>query len=242
MDHGAAGGLVHELVHWVAAVVLVIGGAAAILLSARASRRERLIAVAAPIPVTTRPGATGSVELSLGVILATLSLGAAAIHLAAAPSHYVELGDIGAGFLVAAALQAWWAHAILGEPARRTLLAGAAINVGILVAWLVSRTAGLPVGPTPGVAEPLGLPDGASTAFEALIVALVAIRASDLDRWLTSRCAIVRPLLAVGVVPVVGLVVLTTSLASLAIVAGADHGMPHADGGHAAMVEGAPPR
>jgi hypothetical protein len=157
-------------------------------------------------------------------ILAILSLGAAAIHLAAAPSHYVELGDLGAGFLVAAALQAAWARSILGGASRRTLVVGAAINATIVAAWVVSRTWGLPVGPTPGVPEPIGLPDGASTAFELLLLGGLAIRALDLDRRGAARVRSTRTVLAIAVVPVLGLVMLTTSLASLAIVAGADHG------------------
>src|SRR6185436_3680741 len=87
-------------------------------------------------------------------ILAGLSFGAAVIHLAAAPSHYVELGDIGAGFLVAAALQGAWARSILGGATPRTISAGVAINAAIVAAWAFTRTAGLPVGPAPFVAEP----------------------------------------------------------------------------------------
>ena len=47
------------------------------------------------------------------------------------------------------------------------------------------------------------------------------------------RLPVARPILAVLVVPVLGLVMLTTSLASLAIVAGAEHGVPGAAGAHA---------
>jgi len=221
MDHGGA----HEIVHWVAAVVLVIGGAAAVALSGVARRRATPIAAAAPeAEVTLSTVTPAPVERSMAWILAILSLGAAAIHLAAAPSHYVELGDLGAGFLVAAVLQARWARSILGAASRRTNVVGAAINATIVVAWVVSRTWGLPVGPTPGVPEPIGLPDGASTTFELLLLGGLAIRALGLDRRVAARVPSTRAMLAIAVVPVLGLVMLTTSLASLAIVAGADHG------------------
>jgi hypothetical protein len=221
MDHGGT----HEIVHWVAAVVLVIGGAAAVALSGVARRRATPIAAAAPeAEVTLSTVNLAPVERSMAWILAILSLGAAAIHLAAAPSHYVELGDLGAGFLVAAVLQARWARSILGGASRRTLVVGAAINATIVVAWVVSRTLGLPVGPTPGVPESIGLPDGASTTFELLLLGGLAIRALGLDRRIAARVPSTGAMLAIAVVPVLGLVMLTTSLASLAIVAGADHG------------------
>ena len=229
MDHGGA----HELVHWAAAVVLVFGGAIFVGLAAVARRGE-----VAVVPVDPRPAPSHPVERSTAAILAGLSLGAAAIHLAAAPSHYVELGDLGAGFLAAAALQAAWARSILRGATPRVIAAGAAINATIVVAWAVTRTLGLPVGPTPGVAEPVGLPDGASTVFELMLIVVLAVRALDLDRRLVGRFSGARSLMAVTVVPVLGLVMLTTSLASLAIVAGADHGAPATAGGHGSMVEG----
>ena len=40
MDHGGAQGLVHELVHWASAVVLVVGGGVALALAWLARRRE----------------------------------------------------------------------------------------------------------------------------------------------------------------------------------------------------------
>src|SRR5262245_37295719 len=211
MDPGGA----HEVIHWAAAVVLVIGGAVFVAASAVARRRQAVEGS----PVLATPGA----DRSGAVILATLSLGAGAIHLAAAPSHYVELGDLGAGFLLAAALQAAWARSVVLGQSRRTLIVGALINAAIVAAWAVSRTAGLPLGPTPGIAEPVGLPDAASTVFEVLLLGGIAVRARGSDRWSGRARAALRPVLAVAVVPVLGLVMLTTSLASLAIVAGADH-------------------
>jgi hypothetical protein len=233
MDHGGAQQLVHELVHWASAVVLVIGGAVVVGLAARARRRGSA-RPAATTAVATPPGADADGRTrSVGAMLASLSLGAATIHLAAAPSHYIELGDLGAGFLVAAVLQAAWARSIVRDATRRTIRVGVAINATILVAWLVSRTIGLPLGPTPFIPERVGLPDGLAATFEALLVLGLVVMRLALARRVPVRLPVLRPMLALLVVPVLGLVMLTTSLASLAIVAGAEHGMPGGAGAHA---------
>jgi hypothetical protein len=221
MDHGGAQELVHELVHWASAVVLVVGGGVAIALAWLARRREDGRARARIRVPVAEPA---SLDRPLVVMLAGLSLGAAAIHLVAAPSHYVELGDLGAGFLAAAALQAAWAKSLLGGPSRRTFAVGFAINGAILGAWLLSRTIGLPAGPTPWLPEPVGLPDGAAAAFEGLLLAGIGLRWAVPDRRSAGPFSLARPLLAIAVVPVLGLVMLTTSLATLAIGAGAAHG------------------
>jgi hypothetical protein len=156
--------------------------------------------------------------------VASLSFGAAAIHLIAAPPHYVELGDLGAGFLAAAAFQAAWGIRVLHAPADRVIWLGIVGNLAIVATWVVSRTIGLPIGPGAFIAEPVGLPDGASTAFELLIVAGLAVRLLDVDRRLPGR--VVRSVAAVAIVPVVGIMLLTTSLAAVAIAAGVDHGAP----------------
>ena len=225
MDHGGA----HELVHWAAAVVLVIGGAFVLALSARAHRFD----LADTTLGRDKPRIPHDpIERSTLVILAGLSLGAATIHLAAAPSHYSELGDLGAGFLVAALLQAVWARAILRSPSRRAIAWGIAVNAAIVAAWAVSRTVGL----TPGSPEPIGLPDGASVVFEVLLLVGLVVRRLDGDRRAARRFSPARPLLAVAVVPVLGLVMLTASLASLAIVAGAEHGAPGPAAPHAEVM------
>lgn len=226
MDHGGAQELVHELVHWASAVVLVVGGAVALALLARARRRPPRSS-----PPARPPGRVDPADRSLAVMLAGLSLGAAAIHLVAAPPHYAELGDLGAGFLAAAVLQAAWARAILRGTTSRTIAAGFAINASILAVWLASRTIGLPVGPTGRLVEPVGLPDGAAATFELLLLAGLGARATALDRRIGSWLPAVRPLLAVAIVPVLGLVMLTTSLATLAIGAGAEHGVPPVEHG-----------
>lgn len=219
----------HDVVHWAATLVLAGGGAAILALATRRGRR-------ASTPAVPPTAGRATVEGSVAQVLAGLSLGAAAIHLVAAPAHYREYGDLGAGFVVAAAFQAAWARAWLTRPTRRTAWLGLAGNAAIVVAWAWSRTAGLPFPGQVGAPEPIGLPDGAATVFEVLVVgtlaAHLAVHPAATERRLARRVAAGRVQLAaravvmVGVVPVLGLILLTTSLAAVAIAAGLDHGLP----------------
>ena len=234
MDHGGA----HELIHWIAALVLVVGGAVFLALAAYQRYGPASRGAEGRTARTDRPTdiAAQAVDRSLIRILVSLSLGAAAIHLVAAPPHYTELGDLGAGFLVAGLFQAAWARPALAANTPRTAWIGLTVNLGIVVAWVVSRTIGLPVGPDARTPEPIGLPDGASTAFELLIVAGLAIRLLGIDRTAAARRPSVRSIAAIAVIPALGLVLLTTSLSAVAIAAGADHGLPHSSSASGAAV------
>lgn len=219
MDH-----LAHESVEQLAALILVLGGGLFIALSLLTMRRRT-----AP----SSPGDSPSVRRSLDLALAGLSAGAAVIHLAAAPSHYAEIGALAAGFLISAAFQAAWARWCLAGPSRRVVAIGIVGNLAIVVAWAYTRTIGLPVGEFAGAAEPIGFPDAASVLFELLIVAGLVIRRLGLDKALSSRPA-ARSIASVMVVPVVGLVLVLSSLATVAIASGLEHGAP--DGVPAAHV------
>ncbi len=223
MGHGVA----HELIHWVAAIVLVAAGAVFLALAAYGRFGPGGLRVSAASRSGSRPiPASGQTfDRSLVWIVASLSLGAAAIHLAAAPHHYAELGDLGAGFLVAGVFQAVWARSLLRSTTRRTAWVGIVVNMAIVVAWATSRVIGLPVGPQPWTPEAIGLPDAASTIFELLILGGLAVRLFGIDRTATARRGRVRAIAAIAVVPALGLVLLTSSLAAVAIAAGVDHGI-----------------
>jgi hypothetical protein len=107
-------------------------------------------------------------------LAATLG-GAAAIHLAVAPSHLDESGVEGAGFLVAAWLGLGLAIALVRRPRPELLVATIVVNVALLAAWFVSRTAGLPFGAHAGHAEDVSIVDGAAVALEAIGVVLAAL-------------------------------------------------------------------
>jgi hypothetical protein len=235
---GHGGG--HETVELIAAAVLVIGGTIFTLRALRTRPAPGPVASADPAgrPTAVDPSAepAAAVRRSLALILAGLSAGGAAVHLAAAPSHYAEIGDLASGFVVAAALQAAWIRWCLAGPSRRAAVAGIAINAAIVAVWVWTRTIGLPVGPFAGGPEPIGYPDAASVGFELLLIAGLAVRLLDLDVVL-ARHAVVREMAAVGVVPVIGLVLVLASLAALAIATGRDHGF---DPGHVSATHVAP--
>ena len=222
----------HDLVHWVAAAVLVIGGAVVLSLAAR-SRASRPRETAA-LRASRRSGRPAAGRAALA-ILAGLSACAGVIHLAAAPGHFADVGDVAAGFLVAGVFQLGWAAKVSGSRdrpmSRRIRLTGLGGNLAIIAAWALARTVGVP----PGHIDPIALPDAAATVFEGLIVLGIALATTPL---LSGRLGRVRPmsaLVSVAVVPVVGLAIVVTSLATLAIAAGADHGLPSGAPGHAVV-------
>ena len=220
MDH-----LSHDSVERLAALILVIGGAMFIVLSLR-TRPVRPGSAASSISNVPRgAAATPSVRRSLVLVMAGLSAGAAVIHLVAAPSHYAEIGDLAAGFVAAAAFQAGWIRWCLAGPSKRTVLIGIAGNLAIVAAWAWTRTVGLPVGEFAGAPEPVGYPDTASVVFELLLVAGLLVRHLGIDLALSRRAA-VRTLASVAVVPVIGLVLVFTALATVAITTGLEHGVP----------------
>jgi predicted branched-subunit amino acid permease len=161
-----------------------------------------------------------------------LSLGAAAIHLAAGPSHVEELGDLGLGFYWAALFQAAWAAAYAarsGTPRSSRSLAwiGIAGSLAISSAWVWSRTLGLPVGPEAWRPEAIGIPDAVATTFQVLLAGWLAwelafvTRSSTPARRLRSGSAAM-----VAGVPIIGIVFLATTLAVAGVAAGHDHGGP----------------
>lgn len=118
---------------------------------------------AAPPPaVPARPLATG---------LAWLSAGAATIHFAVLGPHLRESWILGAFFAIVAAAQMGWALVAAIRPSRLVWAAGAIGNSLVILVWVVSRTRGWPVGADAGGPEPIGVADGLSTAYEALLVA-----------------------------------------------------------------------
>lgn len=114
---------------------------------------------------------------TLAFTAAGFSLLAALLHFYVTPEHFEEWWGYGAFFLVAAIAQALYAPLLILRPATPLLIAGIAGNVAIVVLYIVTRTAGVPLfGPMAGDVEEFGLMDLTATGAElALIVLLVVM-------------------------------------------------------------------
>jgi hypothetical protein len=122
---------------------------------------------------TKRSGAPG-----LLAVVAGLSFLAAAIHLLVAPEHFSHSLAVGVFFIAIGVVQALWSVAVLaGRATRSWLSAGVAGNIGLALLWAVTRTSGLPMGPTRGEVEPVGLLDVVATTAELGIVVVCAVLA-----------------------------------------------------------------
>ena len=112
-------------------------------------------------------------EVTLGTIAAGLSFGAAAIHLAVIVPHLDEGIGFSAFFLVVGWFQMLWP--LIHVLRRTSAIALTALVVNLMVAgiWLVTRTVGMPFGPTPWVPLPIGLVDVVATGLELGIVGLL---------------------------------------------------------------------
>ena len=106
----------------------------------------------------------------LGWEVAAFSAGAGAIHFAVISEHFEEYVAFGVFFFIVAWFQAASAVTIIARPDRRLLLAIAVTNVVVILIWIWSRTAGLPIGPEAGEPEAIGAPDLLSTVLEVLVV------------------------------------------------------------------------
>lgn len=175
-------------------------------------------------------GPAAGVATTLTVLAVALSLGGAAIHLAAAPGHIEELGFLGWGFLAAAAFQIAWPLGYAVRPSRAMWLIGVGGNAAILVAWSWSRTVGLPVGPFAGRPEAIGVPDVASVIFEVLVIALLLVRAAPVSDRIVDSVRRASSVAVIASVPAIGAIFLATALAAT-LALSHDH-TPAEDHGH----------
>ena len=103
---------------------------------------------------------------------AALSLAAALTHLWVTPEHFKEWWGYGVFFLVSALAQLLYVPLLLRRPSRTVLLLGVGGNFAIVVLYLLTRTAGIPLfGPEAGEVEGVGLIDVCATTSELGIVA-----------------------------------------------------------------------
>lgn len=113
--------------------------------------------------------------------------------------------------------------ACLSGPSTRTRRLGIVVNAAIILVWAYTRTVGLPIGEFAGAPEPVGFPDAAAVVFELLLIAgLVDMQSRPFDAEPAHAAA--RTIASIAIVPVLGLTILATSLATVAIANGLDHG------------------
>lgn len=139
-------------------------------------------------------------------LVGALTLGAGLAHAAAAADHAGQVTGVVVFVLVAVA-QVVIGATVLVRPSRPVLLGAVGVNAGATVAWMVSRTAGLPPVLGLGGREAVGAADVATTVAEliAVVAAAVACRTPAVGRRRLS------PALLLAVVPaLVGLAVPST--------------------------------
>jgi hypothetical protein len=169
---------------------------------------------------------------------ALLSLGAAAIHFGVLGSHYGESWGYGVFFAVVASLQLVWTLLVVRSPGRWVYWGGAAGNAAVIAVWAVTRTAGVPFGPSSGEVEDMGFIDVLATAFQALIV--VACLAMVSWRQMASRQLSTAVLWPATLVVAVAVMVLTSaSLADWASGGSDAHGEAAVADGHSEQHESA---
>jgi hypothetical protein len=146
--------------------------------------------------------------------LAVLTATAAIIHFAVAGSHFQEYWAFGVFMLVAAWLQLAWAVLAVVRPRRALLTSGIVLQAAVIAVYVVTRSYGVVVGPTPREVEPVGFGDLLCTSLEAVSLAGCA--------WLLAgRAAARRPVRGVGLVLApVGTGAAAAVLLSIALVAG----------------------
>jgi hypothetical protein len=163
-------------------------------------------------PAKARP-ALGTVLLWL---VAALSFGAAAIAAGVVVGHGHEPVDYGLYFVLLAWFQALWAVGVLLRPRRWVLTLGAVLNA-VVIAMVVGRAAGLPVGPAAWQRNAAGALGVLATAIELLLVLLaagLALHADDLG----DPDPLVRP--RAGLAAAAALVLAVTGVGSVSLANG----------------------
>jgi hypothetical protein len=144
--------------------------------------------------------------------LAIVSVATAVIHFAVAGEHFQEYWLFGVFMLVTAWLQLLWAVLAVTRPSSLLLWGGAVLDAGVVAVYIVTRTIGDVVGPTPHAVEPFGFGDGLCTVLEAVVVAGCAWLLVARTDYQVRRPQLITASAATGAV--------TATLLSVALVAG----------------------
>jgi hypothetical protein len=120
-------------------------------------------------------GSTSPYGIAPRMLLASLLLAAGAVHLVMAPIHAPESAVEAIGFAGVGWAQILVGIGLLIRPSRELISIGILLNVAVLAAYVVSRTAGLPFGAQPGVAESVAAIDLTVAIFEAAFIAVAVL-------------------------------------------------------------------
>jgi hypothetical protein len=154
-------------------------------------------------------------------LLALFSAAAAAIHFSVAGEHLSVWWLHGMFFVAVAWAQALFAVLLLVRPTPLILKAGIAGNAAVIVTWAISRTVGIPIGPTAGLPEIAGLEDVTATVFQVILVSgCYAL----LRGWVPAR-RLSLPVVGGGLL-LAGAAVAFTSGALVSAATGGHHEMP----------------
>ncbi len=115
-------------------------------------------------------------------IASLLSLGAAAVHIAAATAYFTTWAGYGFFFMIAVTAQItfavtlWLYPSLWADSPHPTLLWAGILGNGLIVAlWLVTRTIGIPfAGPQAWQVQPVGWMDLLSVVLELSLIVVVA--------------------------------------------------------------------
>jgi integral membrane sensor domain MASE1 len=109
------------------------------------------------------------------ILAGALSAVAGLIHVQATVDHAGEYWLFGVLFGVVALAQIGLAVALWrARVPDGVLVASAVVTLGVVAVWLVSRTVGLPIGPSAGTAERVGVSDTMAAFAELVFVALAS--------------------------------------------------------------------
>lgn len=133
-------------------------------------------------------GIRGSMPAPVALAVSAAA-GAALVHFAVAPEHFREWWGFGTFFVLCGEAQFGWAVTVRRQPGRGVLAFGLGASILLVVLWALSRSMGLPFGPDPGVAEPVGTADLVTVCLELLTAAACAWALLDRGRVSASRQA-----------------------------------------------------
>jgi hypothetical protein len=117
------------------------------------------------------------------LLLAVLSAGAGAIHLAMVPAHAAEWTAEGIAFAAAGFFQIIFAVVIGARPSRAALRISCLANTVFIGAWTVTRLWGPPFGPEAGVPHAVSFVDITCVGLEAMLVVVGGVLLGSAAWW-----------------------------------------------------------